>query len=115
MLCQPCSWQRCSVSVLWGLGAKCQVLPTVPQSALHPAPWCWYRTLWDIQGDASRPSCTHTAITGMLGLPEKQQSKTPGVPGQPSVGLLSSAYLELFLICNSLIACSDLGLSLLRT
>lgn len=60
-------------SVLWG--PKCQILPTVPQSAVHPAQWCWYRTLWDLQGDARRPSCTHMAVTGMLGFPEKQQSK----------------------------------------
>lgn len=46
---------------------------------------------------------------------EKQQSKPQAVPGQHSVGLLSSAYLELVLICNSLIACNDLGLSLLRS
>lgn len=47
--------------------------------------------------------------------PGEAAKQTPGVPGQRSVGLLSSAYLELVLICNSLIACNDLGLSLLRS
>lgn len=56
-----------------------------------------------------------TAIAGVLGLLEKQQKQTLGVPDSRSVGLLSLAYLELVLICNSLIACNDLGLSLLRS
>lgn len=55
------------------------------------------------------------AMVAALGLLEKQQSKPQAFPGQRSIGLLSSAYLELVLICNSLIACNDLGLSLLRS
>lgn len=78
MLCQPSSWHRCSVSVLWGLGAKCQVLPTVPQSALHPAPWCWYRTLWDIQGDGQQAlmhAHSHHRHAGAPGDPAKQNPR----------------------------------------
>lgn len=49
------------------------------------------------------------------GAPGEAAKQTPGVLGQHSVSLLSLAYLELVLICNSLIACNDLGLSLLRS
>lgn len=49
------------------------------------------------------------------GVPREAAKQTPSAPGQPSAGLLSWAYLELVLICSSLIACSDLGLSLLRS
>lgn len=45
------------------------------KSAVHPAPRCRCQTLWDIQGDASRHPRTQTAIAGVLGLLEKQQSK----------------------------------------
>lgn len=81
----------------------------------HPAPWCQFRTLWDVQGDASRHPCVSMAMVAALGPPGEAAKQTPGVPGQHSIGLLSSAYLELVLICNSLIACNDLGLSLLRS
>lgn len=45
------------------------------QSTEHPAPWCQFRTLWDVQGDASRHPCVPTAMAAVLGLLEKQQSK----------------------------------------
>lgn len=61
------------------------------------------------------PAGTRTQLTQRAGAAGEAAKQTPGVPGQRSVGLLSSAYLELVLICNSLIACNDLGQSLLRS
>lgn len=41
--------------------------------------------------------------------------QTPSIPGPAKHGPFALAYLELVLICDSLIACGDLGLSVLRS
>lgn len=57
----------------------------------HPAPWCQFWTLWDVEGDASRHPCVPTAMAAVLGLLEKQQCK----PQAFLAGVVSAFCLQL--------------------